>query len=356
MKRCKVTFQPTNQVIYVSPGITVKDAINLAGFEFDFPCGGRGKCGKCRIQIPEGTMAPTAAEQEHLDSESLAGGFRLACMAIIGNDTVVKLPYVATPKHQILIAAVEKHIKLEPHLNKTYMELQPPDLQHQQPDWEHLQVSIKQAGLTAGDKPSLELLRALPHTLRQANWRLTALTDQEKILGVEPLDTTDKLLGIAFDIGTTTVVGYLLDLRTGEELAAVSDLNPQTSYGADVITRIAHATREEHGLAQLQDAIISVLNSLIDEAVSQAGVTRQEIYAVTVVGNTTMHHLFLGISPKNLALAPYIPVLHQPAIFCAGELGLQVNERGAGLCTAQHRQLRGGGHSGSAAGHRPRLE
>lgn len=328
MKRCKVTFQSTNQEIYVSPGITVKDAINLAGFEFDFPCGGRGKCGKCRIHIPEGAMAPTAAEQEHLDPESLAGGFRLACMARINGDTVVKLPYVTTPKHQILIAAVEKHIKLEPHLNKTYMELQPSDLQYQQPDWEHLQVSIRQAGLTAGDKPSLELLRALPQTLRQANWRVTALTDQEKILGVEPLDTTDKLLGIAFDIGTTTVVGYLLDLRTGQELAAVSALNPQTSFGADVITRIAHSTREEHGLDQLQDAIISALNSLIDEAVSQAGMTRQEIYAVTVVGNTTMHHLFLGISPKNLALAPYIPVLHQPVIFYAGELGLQINRAG----------------------------
>ncbi|MGD0153097.1 MAG: 2Fe-2S iron-sulfur cluster-binding protein, partial [Thermacetogeniaceae bacterium] len=250
MKRCKVTFQPVNQEIYISPGITVKDAINLAGLELDFPCGGRGKCGKCRLQIPKGAVAPTQAEQELMDDASLGQGFRLACMARITGDTVVELPYVTTPKHQILIAAVEKQIKLEPHLSKTYLEMDPPDLRQQQPDWERLHASTEQAGLAAGDKPALELLRALPQTLRETNWRVTVLTDQENILGMEPLDTTDKLLGIAFDIGTTTVVGYLLDLRTGQELAAVSALNPQTRYGADVITRIALAAREESGLAE----------------------------------------------------------------------------------------------------------
>ncbi len=328
MKRCKVTFQPVNQEIYVSPGITVKDAINLAGFEFDFPCGGRGKCGKCRLQIPTGAVAPTPAEQELLDEESLAKDFRLACLARITGDTVVELPYVTTPKHQILIAAVEKQIRLEPHLNKIYLEMDPPDLQHQQPDWEHLRDSTEQAGLTAGDKPALELLRALPQTLRAANWRVTVLADQEKIWGVEPLNTTDRLLGIAFDIGTTTVVGYLLDLRTGQELAAVSALNPQTRYGADVITRIAFASHEEGGLSELHEAIISELNGLIGEAAGQAGMQREDIYTVSVVGNTTMHHLFLGINPGNLALAPYIPVLQQPMVLTARELGLQVNPAG----------------------------
>jgi len=328
LKRCKVTFQPVNQEIYISPGITVKDAINLAGLELDFPCGGRGKCGKCRLQIPKGAVAPTQAEQELMDDASLGQGFRLACMARITGDTVVELPYVTTPKHQILIAAVEKQIKLEPHLSKTYLEMDPPDLRQQQPDWERLHASTEQAGLAAGDKPALELLRALPQTLRETNWRVTVLTDQENILGMEPLDTTDKLLGIAFDIGTTTVVGYLLDLRTGQELAAVSALNPQTRYGADVITRIALAAREESGLAELHEAIISEINSLIGEAVGQVGVQQEDIYTVSVVGNTTMHHLFLGINPRNLALAPYIPVLQQPMALTARELGLQVNPAG----------------------------
>lgn len=329
MKRCKVTFQPVNQEIYVAPGLSIKDAINLAGFEFDFPCGGRGKCGKCRLRITEGAMAPTTAEQEHLDAELLARGFRLACMARIGGDTVVELPYVKTPQHKILISAVEKQVKLEPHLNKTYLELEPPDLKHQEPDWERLRAALDQAGLTMADKPaSLALLRALPQALRQADWRVTALSDGETVLGLEPQDTTDALLGIAFDIGTTTVVGYLLDLRTGKELDVVSALNPQTRYGADVITRIAFAAREENGLTLLQEAIITELNSLIGQAVSRAGVSRDDIYTVTIVGNTTMHHLFLGISPKNLALAPYVPVLGQPVAFAAGDLGLQVNRAG----------------------------
>jgi uncharacterized 2Fe-2S/4Fe-4S cluster protein (DUF4445 family) len=136
------------------------------------------------------------------------------------------------------------------------------------------------------------------------------------------------MLGIAFDIGTTTVVGYLMDLNSGKELVAVSALNPQTRYGADVITRNAFASQKEHGLETLRDAIVEQLNLLIGEAVEKVGASREQVYAVSVVGNTTMHHLFLGISPKYLALAPYVPVIAEPLSVSAQEAGIAINAAG----------------------------
>ena len=327
--RCRIKFLPVDQEIYITPGTTVKDAINLAKFDFDFPCGGRGKCGKCRLRIAEGAVAPAKTDTEHLDPVEIAQGYRLACVTQINNDMVIEIPYVKSPQYKILIAAVQKQVKLGQHLSKIYLELDPPKLEDQQPDWERLLAEFDKTGLASEDKPaSLSLLRDLPQTLRQADWHVTALTDEETVFGLEPGDSTKTMLGIAFDIGTTTIVGYLLDLLTGREMSVVSALNPQTRYGADVIARIAYATSQEDGLDKLHDAIISALNELIDEAVSQAKVSREDVYAVTVVGNTCMHHLFLGISPKNLALAPYVPVVSQPLAFFARELGLKINRLG----------------------------
>jgi uncharacterized 2Fe-2S/4Fe-4S cluster protein (DUF4445 family) len=329
LQRFLVTFQPTGRDIYVSPGIVVKDAIYLARFDFDFPCGGRGKCGKCRVRINSGAAAPTGIEQEHLEAEELAQGFRLACVTEIRQDITVDLPFTKTPEHQILVAGLDRDVKLDPHLHKTLVELDLPSLQDQRPDWERLKEALTREGLLAKEAPApLALLRNLPQLLRQANFRLTAVTDGRALTGLAKADTSTDMLGIAFDIGTTTVVGYLMDLGSGKELGVVSALNPQTRYGADVITRNAFAAQKEHGLEILRDAIVEQLNLLIGEAVEKVGAAREQVYAVSVVGNTTMHHLFLGISPKHLALAPYVPVIAEPLSAPAQETGIAINAAG----------------------------
>lgn len=329
MERCKVTFQPTGRDIYVLPGTTVKDAIYLARFDFDFPCGGRGKCGKCRVQIQSGATSPTGVEQEHLEAEDLAQGFRLACVTEIRQDITIDLPFTKTPEHQILVTGLDRDVQLDPHLRKTIVELDRPSLQDQRPDWERLKQALYRDGLLAKGAPApLDLLRGLPQLLRQAGFRLAAVTDGIALTGLAKADPATGMLGIAFDIGTTTVVGYLLDLASGKELGVVSALNPQTRYGADVITRNAFASQQEHGLETLRDTIVEQLNLLIGEAVDNAGLTREQVYLVSVVGNTTMHHLFLGISPKYLALAPYVPVIAGPLTVTAREVGIAINAAG----------------------------
>lgn len=313
----------------MAPGTTVKDAIDLAGFDLDSPCGGRGRCGKCRVLLLEGAGPPAGPEREHLEAEDLEQGYRLACTARIDSDAVVELPYVRVPEHKILIEAVEKDVKIDPHLRKTHLELDPPTLADHRSDWERLAQGLDREGLTAADAaPSLALLRRLPQALRRNNFQVTAITDRAAVRGVEEGDSAGTMLGIAFDIGTTTVVGYLMDLFTGRELCVVSALNPQTSYGADVITRITFASQEADGLQQLHEAITGAINELIGEAVDKATVAREDIYAMTVVGNTCMHHLFLGISPKNLALAPYKPVVRRPLALDAEALGFTINPAG----------------------------
>ena len=329
LQRFLVTFQPTGRDIYVSPGTTVKDAIYLARFDFDFPCGGRGKCGKCRVRISSGAAAPTGVEQEHLEAIELAQDFRLACVTEIRQDITVDLPFTKTPEHQILVTGLDRDVKIDPHLHKTLVELDPPSLQDQRPDWERLKEALAREGLLAKEAPApLALLRNLPQLLRQADFRLTAVTDGKTLTGLAKADPSTDMLGIAFDIGTTTVVGYLMDLGSGKDLGVVSALNPQTRYGADVITRNAFAAQKEHGLETLRDAIVEQLNLLIGEAVERVGAAREQVYAVSVVGNTTMHHLFLGINPKYLALAPYVPVLAEPLSAPAQETGIAINTAG----------------------------
>lgn len=169
--RCKVTFLPVGQVVYAVPGATVKGTIDLARFDLDFPCGGRGRCGKCRVHLLEGADQPADSEKEHLAAEEIAQGYRLTYMTRLYRDAVVELPYVKVPEHKILIDAVARDIKLDPHLQKTYLELDPPTLDHYQADWERLLQGITRQGLKpAGALASLALLRSLPKTLRRGKF------------------------------------------------------------------------------------------------------------------------------------------------------------------------------------------
>lgn len=324
MKHFKVTFQPANLEISVPEGTTIKEALDTGGLYFDFPCGGRGKCGKCRVQVLEGVSLPTAVEREHLEEREIEEGIRLACMTRIHGDLIVRLPFEKRPEAKILQIAPEKDVKLQPRIRKVYAEANPPSLNDQRPDWERLK-----AGAGLGDlSVPLPLLRKLPQIARETKYRITLVLEGEKVLGLEKFDTRNRLLGMAFDVGTTTVVGYLMDLRTGKELSVASTLNPQTSFGADVISRITFASQEKTGLEKLHRSIITALNELIGEAVEKAGVAREDIYALTVAGNTCMHHLLLGVDPTYLALCPYVPVTKGPLVFSAKELGIEINDGG----------------------------
>lgn len=324
--KCKVTFYPAMKEVEVPAGTLLKEAIDLAGLDFDFPCGGRGKCGKCRVRVVKGRMEPSEADKTHLDEKEIADGLRLACAAAVEEDVGVELLEVRG--HKILIATTERRIDLDPHVQKHCLKAPPPTLEDQRPDWNRLRAVLEEAGGGKDLRITLRALRALPEVLRAGGFSCTAVTAGGEVVGIEKGDTTSTLLGIAFDIGTTTVVGYLLDLLTGKVLAVASALNPQTKYGADVISRITYATQEKDGLERLHRAVIEVLNELIEKAASEAKCRKEDVYAASVVGNSCMHHLFLGLNPKHIALSPYVPVTGMEQVVAASELGIEINEAG----------------------------
>ncbi len=329
MKYHKVVFQPGNVLVEAADGSTLKEVMNEAGLEFDFLCGGRGTCGKCRIKVSKGLTTPVTREQEILQVKELDEGIRLACLTAVHNDLIVELPNQNKLKHNILIAASERTSKIEPLLLKVPIEVDKPSRETQSSDWRRLIESLVRQGYKESElETTVSILRQMPDVIRGANNRITAVMYQSKVAGIEPQDSAKSMLGMAFDIGTTTIVGYLLDLNTGKELSVVSTLNPQTVFGADVISRLTFASHEENGLTKLQRAVVEAINKLIDEAAQKASVLRNDIYAISIAANTCMHHIFLGINPQSIAVSPYVPALSEPLALDASELEISINQAG----------------------------
>lgn len=303
MTKHKVTIMPDNIEIFVEDNTTLKDNFTEYGINFEFPCGGIGVCKRCKVNI----MNDDGFEEA------------LACQCKVKNDLIVEIPR-REDKHSILASGLERDVTLDPLAKKFHMQLPYPTLKDNADDWSRL---VGKNGVA----PSLKVLQTLPDKLRENDFKVTVVIADNEIVSVEKGDTSHTLLGIAFDIGTTTIAGYLLNLKTGEEITQVSTLNPQIKYGADVISRINYA-KTSQGLDRLHWEIINEINKLIEKAVKQAGYSSSDIYAVTIAGNTIMHHLFLKIQPKYLVSTPYVPVVTEPLVIDANEINISISSAG----------------------------
>lgn len=328
LKRFKIIFQPGELEIEVSEGSTLMEAMNQGGINADFPCGGKGKCGKCRVRILKGIEQPTVKELKLLSAKELQEGIRLACLTEVHNDLSFELSEPRKLKHNILTSSEEKSRLIEPHLKKIFIEVDKPSLDDQRSDWHRVKDCLALHGYNYSElECQVSIVRKLPELLREARFSLTAVMYGNHVLGIEPHDTTGTMLGMAFDIGTTTIVGFLLDLYTGKELSVVSTLNPQTTYGADVISRVTFAN-EEGGLEKLHNAVVGAINQLIIEAAEKAGINKSDIYAVSIAANTCMHHLFLRINPRNIALSPYVSAISEPVVTHVQDIKIDINPSG----------------------------
>lgn len=330
MSKHKVIF-PQNLIIEAETGATLKELMNREGIEFDFPCGGRGKCGKCKVRISTGAGEPLDEEKRVLTAKEIAEGIRLACLTRVKGDMRVEFLSDKKIGHQILLSGLDRTVAIDPHISKKYLEVDKATVRDMRTDWQRIKDRLAAQGDEYRNaKIRLPVLRAIPGLMNNTGAKMTAVfyNYNNKVRGLENGDTSGRLLGIAFDIGTTTIVGYLVDLYTGKELSVVSTLNPQTQYGADVISRITYASQNPRGLDDLHRAVTGALNSLIGEATKSAGVSRNDIYAITAVGNTCMHHLFVGINPQSVALAPYVPVVSDALQGDPSDFNLEINPAG----------------------------
>lgn len=319
-----IEFRPHNKVTRVPPGMSIFNAANWIGLPIDSTCGGLGTCGKCKVRILYGSNGVTAADRKAFSEEELAAGWRLSCRAHADQDTVCEVPrLMGNPKAALM--GFGRHVILNPNVHKVYLELEPPSLEDQRSDFTRLRDALQAEGFEV--EADIGVWRELPHVLRKAKWRVTAVVVGQKLIGVEPGDTTDRSYGLALDIGTTTVVGMLMDLNNGAPAAVRSVLNGQAMHGADIISRISFAMLNQNGLAQLQEKIIQTLNDLIVQLLDEAMVASEEVYEVVAVGNATMMHLLLGIDPEAIGVMPFIPAVDHMLETSAGQLGLQVHPR-----------------------------
>jgi uncharacterized 2Fe-2S/4Fe-4S cluster protein (DUF4445 family) len=330
MTGADVHFQPLGRRVPPEKGKSLLDLARDAGVAIESVCGSAGKCGKCRVIVRSGSghLSPMGPGESSLLGERAAkGGTRLACMArlVSQGEIVVEVPEESRRGHHRLLASGEERaVKLSPAMVKAVVELPPASLEDVRADDDRfLDVLRKEARTSSRMSPGAH--RSLPGALRDGSWLVTAtLFRGREVVRVDPGDTTGELHGVAVDIGTTKVVAYLIDLRTGEVMASESMPNPQIPFGEDVMSRITFSTKGPDGDERLQKVILEGVNSLISRLSASTGVPKESILEVMVVGNTAMHHLFFGIPARHLATAPYAPAVRTSLVYDAGQMGVDI--------------------------------
>src|SRR5206468_7227596 len=306
----------------VPAATTVFDAASWNGVAIDSTCGGHGTCKKCKVRIASGEVPVSSVDPRAFGIDELRAGWRLACRAPAQEDLVVEVPPLQTRPKAALVG-VGRHVILRPAVQKRLLQLSEPSMSDQTPDVDRVLAAMDDVEL----RVPLEVARTLGHTLRAADFEVTAVLCDDLLLDVEPGDTTERVFAIAFDLGTTTVVANLLDLRTGQPAAVRSRLNRQQPFGADVISRISATMLDPDALELLRRHAHETLDELVEEVCEEAGVAREEVYEVSVTGNVTMLQIALGIDPEPLSMAPFTIVAHRLPETTAADFGVVVHPR-----------------------------
>ncbi len=344
LKKHKVIFQPSGRRGEVEEGKTILEAAQSLGVDIEALCGNKKVCGKCKVRIEEGYFekdniesgmahidpaVPSADELKHIKPQD-GPGIRLACQCAVHGDVKVFVPERSRAGKQVVRkAAKELSIKLDPAVRKYNVELVAPTLHDMTTgDWERVLKFLEADYGLKGLVFDYFVLKDLQNTLRKGNWKGTVTVWMDKeIIKVEP-GFVEATYGLAVDIGTTTCVGYLTDLNTGKVVNTESMMNPQVPYGEDVMSRITYAMSNPAGLETMQKAIIQGLNEIIERSVadiSKGPNPGAVIDDLTIVFNTAMHHIFLGLNPEYIGRSPFIPAVQTSLDIKARDLGLRIN-------------------------------
>jgi uncharacterized 2Fe-2S/4Fe-4S cluster protein (DUF4445 family) len=315
--------------VQINKGATLLEAAQAAGVELVAVCGGNASCGTCRVRLANGRLSRLSlVEEAELSRNEIQAGFRLACQAEPLSDVRIDIPpeSLTTPQ-RLQIEGQGIDILLDLPVISVDVRIPPPDLSDLRPDVSRLRTALASKNHPAVNIP-LSVLEILPEQLRAQAWSARLALRRSSGRGPKTLAAVlpgeSKLLGLAVDIGTTKLAAYLVDLSSGETLAKQGAMNPQISFGEDVISRISYANEHTGGRETLQRRLMESLNQLINELCAEVGQSPQQVVEVVAVGNTAMHHLFSGLPVQQLGDAPYVPVIGDALEISAHELGLDI--------------------------------
>src|SRR5437899_7685222 len=324
-RKLEVTYVPFDRTTRVPPGTTLFSAAHWIGLPIDSTCGGRGTCGKCKVRVIKGIADAETADPRQLRPQEIAEGWRLSCQARIYEDMTCEVPQLLrVPKAATM--GLGRLVILDPNVRKVYFELSEPSMEDQRSDVARLKDALTEEG--HGMVAGVSVLRTLPSVFREAGFRITAVLSGEQLVAVEPGDTTGECYGVAFDVGTTTLVGTLMNLRTGMAAAVRSKLNGQAPFRADVISRSSHAMNGPDSVDELRTAVVATMNGIMDELYREAGVSPERTYEAVVVGNATMLHLLFGIDPTPISMMPFTPAFMDALSVPTREVGLRIHAAG----------------------------
>jgi uncharacterized 2Fe-2S/4Fe-4S cluster protein (DUF4445 family) len=356
MEKFKVTFYPDNKSIEAEKGKTILSAAISAGVYINSSCGGDGVCGRCKVILKKGQVItqPTG----RIGLEERRRGVYLACLSTIQSDLEIEVPPESRIEFEKL-SPQELELRLKglyseseevesapsvlgeeifvhsPLATKLYLELPKPNLQDKISDLERLYRSIRRIHEIPVMQTGIANIRRLGELFRSSDWKVTVTLGKRngttEIVLIEPGDTAHKNFGFAFDIGTTTISGQLVDLNNKKILGTKATYNKQASFGSDVITRIIYA-QEEDGLEKLHHAVIDVMNEMLRELIQEHSIDLNDVNCVLCAGNTTMVHLLLRVDPTYIRREPYVPTANFIPTVRAAEAGIKINPRGLLSC------------------------
>lgn len=309
-RKLEVRYEPSGTTAHVPPGTTLFNAAHWAGIPIESTCGGRGTCGKCKVQVLRGHAERTLADYRHV-SGGLDAGWRLSCQCEVTGDMVIEVPRVmSVPKAATM--GVGRFVLLEPNAMKYLLTLEAPAIEDPKSRLRRVTEALVAVGLEVKHAPSL-LPRLAAAIADDGSSVVTATVVGDRLIDVETGDTTDRSFGVSIDVGTTTVVATLMDLHAGTAIAVESTINRQAPFGADVLTRVSHT--QMHGpeaLEELRRAIVATIDGLLGSVCATAGIGREEVLEVLAAGNATMLHLLLGVDPESIGRSPFIATFLEP--------------------------------------------
>jgi len=338
-KDALVVFTPSGKRGRFPIGTPLLQAARTLGVDIDSVCGGRALCGRCQILVMDGDFAKhgvnsrtqnlsplSVAERGFAKRRPLPEGHRLSCSARVQGDLVIDVPASSQVHRQVVRKAADARvITLDPVVRLHFVEVRQPDMHDPSGDLQRLMKALESEWQLTGLSCDLQVMQTLQPTLRKGAWRVTAAVHAgSRIVGVWP-GLHEQILGLAVDVGSTTIAAHLCDLESGEVVASSGAMNPQIRFGEDLMSRVSYSMMNPGGAQQMTEAVRGALNSLAADVAREAQVSAQDILEVTLVGNPIMHHLLLGIDPVELGGAPFALATDNSVSVRATEIGLELH-------------------------------
>jgi len=319
-----IDVEPVGRRGQCPAGQSLLEAMRQLGVELVSLCGGKGTCFRCKVQVLDGQASPlTSAEQQALSSKELEDGYRLACQTYPASDCKLYVPPASlTAIQRAQVEGLEVTVTPDPSVRSYRVQLPPPSFSDLRADAERLLETLEQQHQIHCHTIDIEVLRDLSPRLRSWDWQAQVSVRDDELIALQPWPS--RQLGLAIDLGTTKVAAYLVDLDSGQVLAAEGIMNPQISYGEDIVTRITRIIESPAEGARLQALVVKALNQLATDLCARVEAEPESIVEAVVVGNTAMHHLLLRLPVRQLALAPFLPAVRKPLNLKARDIGLHI--------------------------------